>query len=173
MFKVELAPNRTKRDLRRLLGPCVIRGRRDGHLTISPPRDTRGRVFSKEQLQNQDRFRLAAQYAREAARNEPIYAERVRGTGRTAYSLALSDWWHAPVIHQVLCTDGHILIQASDNVMVTTVEVTVLDEWGEIMERGEAIRAEGDWWEYVPQLAEKTIIAAAWDLAGNVTKADL
>ena len=178
MLKIKLAPNRTKRDLRRLLGPCVIRRRRDGSFSISPPRDTSGRVFSEGQLQQQGRFRQAAFYAREAARTEPIYAERARGTGRTAYNLAVSDWWHPPVIHQIqfLRTDGRIRVQARDNVMVTKVEVTLLDEHGGILEQGAALPVEGDWWEYVPgqmSRAITAITATAWDLAGNVTKAML
>jgi hypothetical protein len=56
--------------------------------------------------------------------------------------------------------------------MITKVEVMVFDpeRAGVGLEQGEAIRGEGDWWEYLPQLAGKTITAAAWDLAGNVTK---
>jgi hypothetical protein len=172
MLKVELLPHRTTRDLRRVHGPCVIRPRRDGLLSVSPPRDTSGRVFSEGQIQHQGRFGQAVRYAREAARTEPIYAERARGTRRTAYNFALADWWHAPVIHQVVCTDGRIFVQARDNVMVTKVEVTLLDEHGGILEQGEALPAENDWWEYLPsQLgrAITAITAAAWDLTGNVT----
>ena len=174
MFKVKLAPHVTIRTLRRLIGPFVIRRRRDGRLTISPPRDLSQRVFSEGQIQHQDRFRQAAAYATEAARTEPIYAERALGTRRTAYSLALSDWWHAPVIHQVLCTDGHIRIQASDNLLVTRVEIQVLDEQGKVIAQGEGVRGEGDRWEYLPsQQAGKAVTVRVWDLAGNVTKADL
>jgi hypothetical protein len=179
MLKIKLAPNRTKRDLRRVLGPCVIRRRRDGSFSVSPPRDTSGRVFSEGQLQQQGRFRQAALYAREAARTEPIYAERVRGMGLTAYSLAVSDWFNPPVIHQIefLRTDGRICIQASDKVLVTKVEVMLHDEHGGILEQGAALRAEGDWWEYVPGQVGPghitAITATAWDLAGNVTKAML
>jgi hypothetical protein len=56
------------------------------------------------------------------------------------------------------------------------VPVTLLDEHGGILERGAGLRAEGDWWEYVPgQMgrAITAITATAWDLAGNVTKYDL
>jgi hypothetical protein len=41
------------------------------------------------------------------------------------------------------------------------------------VEKGNGIKGEGDWWEYLCKLAGKTITAAAWDLAGNVTKAVL
>jgi hypothetical protein len=175
MFKIKLAPNRTKRDVRRLLGPCVIRQRRDGYLTISPPRDTSGRVFSEKQLQQQQLFKEASVYGK-AAQVEPVYIELAKRRKRlTAYKVAFGDWMKPPVIHQIqlLRTDGRIRVQASDNVMVTKVEVMLLNEQDQVVEQGEATRVEGDWWEYVPQQAGMTITAAAWDLAGNVTKAAL
>ena len=43
--------------------------------------------------------------------------------------------------------------------MITKVEVVVLAEQGRIVEHGEVIRSEGDWWEYLPKLAGKTITA--------------
>lgn len=175
MLKVKLAPNRTTRDLRRVLGPCVIRRRRDGSFSVSPPRDTSGRVFSERQIQQQSRVGQAAGYAKLAARTEPVYARLAQGTGLSAYNFAFSDWFHPPVIHQIqlLRTDGRIRVQASDNVMVTKVEVTLLDEHGAILEQGEALRAEGDWWEYLPGQMGRTITATAWDLPGNATKAML
>jgi hypothetical protein len=85
-----------------------------------------------------------------------------------------------PVIHQIqlLRTDGRIRVQVlpDDNVMVTKVDVMLLDEHGAILEQGEGIRGEGDWWESVPGQMGQTIsaiTAAAWDLAGNATKFDL
>jgi len=69
--------------------------------------------------------------------------------------------------------DGRILVEASDTVMVAKVVITILDEKGMMLENGEAIRAEGDWWEYAPSAKGKTITAEAWDLAGNVTKSVL
>ena len=53
-----------------------------------------------------------------------------------------------PVIHQIqlLRTDRRILVQAIDNVMVTKVEVMVLDpeRAGVVVEQGAGIRGEGD-----------------------------
>lgn len=103
----------------------------------------------------------------------PIYEELAKATHKSVYSIALSDRMQAPVIHRILLRGDSILVQASDNVMVAKVEVHVVGEQGEILERGEGIRLKGDWWEYIPSYAGVKITAAAWDFAGNVTKAEL
>ena len=54
--------------------------------------------------------------------------------------------------------------------LVTRVRVSVLDEAGTVLEYGEAIRAEENWWEFATHTEGKTIVAEAWDLAENVTK---
>lgn len=54
--------------------------------------------------------------------------------------------------------------------MVAKVFVTVFDEAGEILETGDAIRREGDWWEFPSQVQGKTVKAEAWDFAGKVAR---
>jgi hypothetical protein len=56
--------------------------------------------------------------------------------------------------------------------MVAGVQVIILDEQGKVVEKGEGIRGEGDWWEYVPT-AEGKVVVEARDLAGNVVKAEI
>lgn len=58
---------------------------------------------------------------RDAAKTKPVYGELAADTSKTAYNLALSDWFHPPVIHKVTQQDGHILVDATDNVLVTQV----------------------------------------------------
>jgi hypothetical protein len=87
--------------------------------------------------------------------------------------MALSDWFHPPVVHQIERKAGKIRVQASDNVMVTKVRVTVLDEKGNVLETGEAIQesphANPGWWEYTAS-AQGQVVAEAWDLAANITR---
>jgi hypothetical protein len=64
-------------------------------------------------------------------------------------------------------------VQATDNIGVVMVSVAVKDENGKILESGDAIRAEGDWWEYATQVEGKTIVAKACDLPHNVVKFEL
>ena len=102
---------------------------------------------------------------------QPFYAElaAVRPMN-TAYALALGDWLKPPVIHRIERGEGRILVEASDNIRVTRVQVTLLGEGGTVLEKGEALQREGYWWEYAAQAQSKTVIAEAWDLPGNVTK---
>jgi hypothetical protein len=78
-----------------------------------------------------------------------------------------------PVIHRIERREGCIRVEASDNIGVTMVRVFVLDESGKSMETGDAIRAEDDWWEYVPHGEVKRVLAKAFDLPGNCTELEV
>jgi hypothetical protein len=171
MPKVRL--NEPFKELRGQIDGLIFRPMPDGTIWVSRAPDYSRRKPSPWQKAHNRRFQQAARYGCQAAREHPIYAELARGTVKTAYNMAVSDWFRPPVIHEVTQREGSLLVRATDNVLVTKVEVTVLDEHGEELEKGEATRAEGDWWEYFPRLTGKTITAAAWDLAGNTTKFDL
>jgi hypothetical protein len=151
------------------LGNFVFRQMKDGSTWISATPDFSRRKFSQGQKEHQSRFQVAAAYARKAAKTYPIYAELTKGTTKTAYNIALSDWFNPPVVHRIERRDGRIRVEASDNVMVTKVQVTISDEDGKTLEKGDGIRREGDWWEYVSN-TQGSILAEAWDLAGNVAK---
>ena len=84
--------------------------------------------------------------------------------------MALSDWFNPPVIHKLEREEGRIRIWASDNVEVASVQVMMLDDEGKIVEKEEVLRGEGDWWEYVPRVEGKVVLAEARDLAGNVVR---
>jgi hypothetical protein len=90
---------------------------------------------------------------------------------KTAYNFALSDWFHSPVIHRIERREGCILVEATDNVMVSKVRVKVMDgPEGTVLEQGEAVKGKGDWWEFASQTQGGTILAEAWDLPGHVTQ---
>jgi hypothetical protein len=48
--------------------------------------------------------------------------------------------------------------------MVARVRVTIRDEQGQVIERGEATKGKGNWWKFMPQTMGKSILAEAWDL---------
>lgn len=135
--------------------------------------DFSSRVFSKEQLTHQSRFQEAA-YARVAAKTYPIYAELAHQTLKPAYNLALSDWFHPPLIREVSQQAGRIRVNASDNVQVAKVRITILNverSEGNVLEQGEALQVNDTWWEFeTAAQAEGRAIVEAFDLAGNCTK---
>ena len=154
------------------IGNLVFRQMADGSTRVCKKPDFSNRVFSREQKSHQKRFKQAAAYAREAAKTQPIYAELAEGTTKNAYNLALSDWFHPPVIHHIERKQGSIRAQASDNVLVTEVWVKIVGSEGTPLDEGQATQVSPDWWEY-PSGAEGAVEVMARDLAGNRTVAVL
>jgi hypothetical protein len=142
---------------------------RDGRTIISTKPDFSNRQFSEEQLNQQSRVKQAAAYAKVAAKTNPIYAKKAKGTSKNAYNLAFRDWLRAPVIDQIQWHGGQVRVTASDDVIVTGVTVSILNDEGQRLEQGEAELVLGVWWGY--QAANKgRIRVEARDLAGNVTQ---
>jgi hypothetical protein len=139
-----------------------------------PPGGTRrsaGHVWTPDQSAHHSRFRQASAYARSASKTTPLYAELAKGTAKNAYNIALSDWFKAPVIHRVWRLADRIRVEASDNVLVTRVVITISDEQGRVLEQGEAVRIDDVGWEYITSTPQgATVIAEAFDLAGNVAR---
>jgi len=150
----------------------VFRHLRDGRTIVCAKPDFSRRVLSKDQKAHHERFRAAAAYARQASINQPTYAKLAAGTVKNAYNLALGDWFHPPVIHNIEKREGKILVQASDDVYVASLRVMIVDGTGSVLEQGDAIQLEGDLWEYQP-VAEGRVVAEARDLAGNVVRKEM
>ena len=151
------------------VGNLVFRQMPDGSTYVSAKPDFSHRKFSEGQKEHQSRFQRAVAYAREAAKSQPIYGERAAGTIKSAYNFALSDWFSPPVIHCVERKDGLIRVEASDNVMVAKVVITIFDGDENVIEKGEARKVDERWWEYAAGM-EGIVAAEAWDLAGNVVR---
>ena len=174
MAKVENNP--IVRGLSGSIGDAVFRQMPGGETWVSGKPDFSHRKFSPKQKNHQGRFREATVYAH-AAKTNPVYVQLAAGTVKSSYNWALSDWWKPPVIHSVERMDGKVRVNATDNVMVARVQITILDDVGSVIEKGEAQKVEGsEWWEYEVSSAEYQVssarcrvMAEAWDLAGNVT----
>ena len=67
--------------------------------------------------------------------------------------------------------NGQVRVREYDDVMVTKVTVTILDEAGQCLEQGEAELTLGVWWDY-RSANRGRIRVEAWDLAGNVVQGD-
>jgi hypothetical protein len=148
------------------VGNMVFRQLPNGETWVSGKHDFSHRKFSQGQKSHQRRFQEAAAYARQAAKTHPIYAQLAAGTVKSPYNWALSDWFNPPVIHTIKRIGNLVRVDASDNVMVAKVQVTILDAEGKALEQGQAVQVEASWWEYVAS-NEGQVAAAAWDLAGN------
>jgi hypothetical protein len=155
------------------IGNLIYRQLPDGSTVVSEapwPQDRRQKR-SPAQKEHNSRFQEAVHYARAAARDQALYAELAALTPMwTAYNHALHDWFHPPQIGCLAQANEHILVDASDDVCVTRVRVTVLDGEGRVLEAGEALRAEDGWWVFPSQAQGKTVIAEAWDLPENMAK---
>lgn len=155
------------------IGNLVYRQMPDGSTRVSQKPDFSEHKWSQEQINQRSRMKLASAYAKEA-KNWPAYIERVDPTknSQSAYNLAVADWFHPPVIQGIERRNGRVRVHASDDMMVTKVEVRILDGEGRVLEQGLAEQVDPLGWEYAPG-AEGTVEASAWDLAGNVTVAVL
>ena len=132
------------------LGDVVFRASKNGKTYLSKAPSKSRKKPGTAQRRQQKRFKMAHAYA-QAARTEPVYAGLAAAarTYTTAYQHAFSDWWHAPVIHEVSRRSRCIRIDANDNVHVAKVRVTISDEEGNTLEQGDAARTFGDaWWEF-------------------------
>jgi hypothetical protein len=147
----------------------VFRHMKDGRTIIATRPDYSNHEWTADQHIHHSRFQQAAAYARVASKTNPLYTELARGTAKNAYNLALSDWFHAPVIHGVTRQDGLICVDVTDNVQVANVRITMLDEHGGTLGAGQAVLAKDARWEY-ETAAEGKVIVEAFDLAGNVTR---
>ncbi len=163
--------NAVVRELSGGIGNLVFRQMPDGSTYVSSKQDFSRRKFSQGQKGHQARFQAATRYARRAAKSQSIYTQLAAGTGRSPYNFALADWFHAPVIHCVERRGSLIRVQASDDVMVVGVYITILDNKGGISEKGKGVRGQGDWWEYTATVTGKVIVGAR-DLARNVVKVE-
>jgi hypothetical protein len=154
------------------IGKMVIRQRPDGTLILSGAPAYRKGKGSAKQKHHRQRVKEAARYAKWADNIYPIYAELAKKSDKwlSPYNIAFSDWFEAPVIHRMERRDGCILVEASDNVMVEKVQVTVFDADGTILERGEAARSQENWWEFATHIQGKKVVAEARDLAENATR---
>jgi hypothetical protein len=154
----------------------TIRGGRT--IVCKKPTFQEDREFSQAQLAHQQAFREASAYGK-AMKREPIYVALAKGSARTGYNAAVSDWFNRPQILEVDLSgwaqgsEGVIRVKAQDDVRVAGVKVSVSDEGGALLEAGEAREAGGLWWEYNPGLAYREglrVSVAVRDLPGHTAE---
>ena len=159
----------------------VIRHGKAGRPILSrKPVFAEDREFTPAQKEQHGRFREAALFAKSAIGKEVIYTVMAAGTARTAFNVAIADWFHPPEIEMIDlsgwtgCPGESIRIRALDDVMVRRVTVIIADGEDRVIEQGEAAQEEDDsWWVYTTTKAatgSSRVIAMAEDLPGHVTQ---
>ena len=148
-------------------------------IVANKPRFDDNRQFTEKQKTHQDALREAITYAR-FAKNQPLYIEMAWGTGSSAYSIAISDWFGSPKVLEINVdvwtgkVGQTIRVKARDNVKVARVSVVIRDANSNMLEAGEAVQSEEGsvWWNYTTQSLVTmtpfpTVEATAQDLPGN------
>ena len=160
--------------LRGKIGGLIFRLMPDGSIVVSSaPHSRKGKGTPNQKAYRTGTFRDRTQWAKWAHKHYPIYEELAADLPMVnAYNLAIKDISHPPVIYRILRENGRILVNAWDEIMVAGVRVMVHDEHGKLVEAGDALQFEKDWWEYTPNAAGK-VSASAWDLPGNKVRIEL
>ncbi len=146
-------------------------------VSVSPTFDP-NRTYSEAQITQQNQFREAAAYAKDA-KNEEVYVEKAIGTPMTSSNVAMADWFHAPEILELDVSAWHgeigqiIRIKAVDDIQVTQVNVIITDGTGVVSEQGQAVRADGLWWTYTTTAVAVNatrVVVTALDLPGHIAE---
>jgi hypothetical protein len=157
--------------LRGKVGGMIFRLMPDGSTVASSvPHPRKRKGTPNQEAYRHGTFRDRVQWAKWAHKYYPIYEELAADLPMiNAYNLALKDISHPPVIYRVLREGGRILVNAWDEIMVATVRVLVHDENGKLVEVGDAVQFQKDWWEYTPTAAGRITVSVC-DLPGNNVK---
>lgn len=164
-----------------MLGGQLVYKTVDGRTVVSSP-PVRKSAFSEAQLKQMTRFKYVSAYAKAALVDEqlgPVYDEafkRLKGF-RSAYQLAVTDYLRPPEIGDLHLPNGSggskLLIEAFEDPKLNRVEFLILDDNGDIMERGDAsIESNGIQWGYVLQsdIPEGgSVRVDVHDLPGNIS----
>lgn len=157
----------------------VVKQDKNGRTIISNvPTFNENRTFSESQLGQQEKFREAVEYAKEA-KSQQVYVDKAEDSSRTPYNVAMADFFHAPEILELDVTAWHgeagqvIRIKAMDDVQVTQVNVVITDSAGAVLEQGAAAQSDNRWWNYTTTAAaagDPRVVVTARDLPGNLAE---
>ena len=160
------------------LGNQIVFRQGKGGQTIIAVKPAAGRTFTPTQLTHQEAFRYAIAYAK-SAKEEPTYLTKAQGTTMSAFNAAVADWFNKPEVLEINtenwtgATGETIRVKAQDDTQVTKVHVQIVDADGSIYEEGDAVQADGLWWDYTTTTSVEgnpssaTVKATAHDLPGN------
>lgn len=156
----------------------VIKTGKGGQTIISTtPKFSQNRTFTDAQQAQMAKFREGSAYAKDAAKSEPIYADKATGTAQNAYNVALADFMHPPEILEVDLSGytgksgDTIRARVQDDVKVNKVSIVIADAQDQLIEQGAATADTGLWWKYSVTAnapgSNVKVIVHAWDLPGH------
>ena len=163
-------------------GQVIFKERLGTEYVAGPPVVNENRKAGEAETKNRYDFGKAVRYGKEAVKDDKLKAEyeALRKTNQTAYNVAVSDARIPPKINSLLAhgyngkAGSSILVNATDNVKVKRVHVTIHDRNKTLIEEGQAAD-NGDHtnWIYtatvtIENAAGCTIEARAYDIAENV-----
>ncbi len=156
----------------------VFRQGKGGQTIIATkPTYSAGRTFKPTQLAQQEAFRNAIAYAK-TAKDEDVYITKAQGTTLSAFNAAVADWFGKPQVLEIDASNwtgavGQIIrVKAQDDTQVARVLVVITNDAHIVLEQGNAVQADGLWWEYtatatISDLTTAQVSATAYDLPGN------
>lgn len=183
MSKVELNP--AFEGFHGKLGDLVFRTVND-QVVVSRKGDPTGTPPTAAQLAARERFRLASQYGKLAmadAGMRLIYEAAAHERKQPVFSVAVSDYYHAPLVDAIDVDSYHglsgdtIAVSVDDDVLVVGVTVTVALTDGTVLDSGEAVEtpANSGRWVYTAPADVGTpgtdvmVTAVARDMPDNET----
>lgn len=170
------------------LGEELVFRQRAGKTVVSLPPAPREDNPTADQLEIRSKFQEASRYAKTAIANPALKAAyRLKAElGTSAYNVAFADFFRAPVILKVDPTNytgspgSVILIEATDDFKVQSVQVSIINAAGDVLEAGNAVAnpESADFWTYTattsnPDGASGIVKVQVSDLPGNVTTQEL
>jgi hypothetical protein len=151
--------------------------------TVKAPFKMR-KVDSDKQVESNDRFTMAHQYAEgqmTVEARKAAYSKRISETLTSAHAVAHRDYMVAPVVHYIKSDNlvgkvGEVFtIKAVDDFRVESVVVEIRDRAGKILETGNAerVKTKPQIWKYTTtkvngDIKTSTIKATAKDMPGNI-----
>ncbi|MRG45339.1 hypothetical protein GFS24_09440 [Chitinophaga sp. SYP-B3965] len=170
------------------LGKELVFRQRAGNTVISLPPVPRVDNPTTDQIDVRTKFREGIRYAKAACADpatKVAYTAKARG-GRSAFNVAMVDFFKAPEIIEVEITTytglpgEPIVIVATDDFKVKTVQVSILNNAGNEIESGMALAhpESEDFWTYTttavnPDGPSGYVKVQVSDLPGNVTTREL
>ena len=179
----KIADNIILTGIKGMLGDMLVFREVKGQTIVSTkPKKPTSRT--QKQQEGQERFKKAVAYAKSAmadADTKALYATGISSRCSSAHQVAIADYLNGPRIESIDTSHyngqagSSIIVNASDDFMVVTVQVTIHTADGEQFESGNAVKnATDNFWTYTTtqQNASNANCQAtitATDLPGNTT----